>query len=78
MKTQLSTAQHWFFPNAHKRTFAFVSISVGEAFCLARLAADQPPQVGAGFMLPALLYSVALSTLLDKCLLALINVSWHF
>lgn len=58
-------------------TFAFVGISIGEALCLACFASKQTPEVGTNFVLATLLHSMALGTLLDKCLLAFVNVSRH-
>lgn len=58
-------------------TFAFVSISIGEALSLACFASKQTPKVGPNLVLSTILQSVALRTLQDKCLLAFGNVSRH-
>lgn len=56
-------------------TFTLVGVCVREALCLSGLASEQTPEVGAHLVLAALLYCVALSTLLDKSLLSFGNVS---
>lgn len=59
-------------------TFALVGICISVPLCLAGFASEEAPKVGSNLMLPTILHGVTLGTLLDKCLLALFNVSSHF
>lgn len=56
-------------------TFTLVGVSVWVALRLPGLASEQTPQVGAHLVLAALLYCVALRTLLNEGLLSFGNVS---
>lgn len=58
-------------------TFAFVGIGIGEALCLSCFASKQTPKVGPNLVLSTLFNSVALGTLLDKCLLAFRDICRH-
>jgi len=60
---------------APHNTFTLVGVRVRVALPLPGLASEQTPEVGAHLVLAPVLYCVALSTLLDKSLLSLGNVS---
>lgn len=59
----------------NENTFALVGICVGKAWCLARHASKETPEIGSDLVLAILLNSVALGTLLHKDLLSLFNVT---
>lgn len=61
----------------HATTFAFVGVSIGEALCLSCFASKQAPKVGPNLVLSTLFNSVALGTLLDKCLFAFLYICRH-
>lgn len=63
------------FSKTRELTFALVGICIAEAWGLSGLASDQTPEVRAHLVLATVLYGVALSTLLDKNLLSLLDVS---
>ncbi len=58
-------------------TFGLVGVRVDEAGGLAGLPADEAVEVGALLVLAACLHRVALATLLDEDLLALLDVVAH-